>query len=332
MMNVSVVVPVYNSSSILPTLVARLKPVLTVHYDTYELILINDGSRDTSWDVICDLVKNHTWIRGINLMRNYGQHNAVLCGIRKARFEIIVTMDDDLQHPPEEIPKLTRMLEQGFDVAYGSPLQEQHGLWRDLASIITKSSLQATIGSETARMVSAFRAFRTLVRDAFAEYRGSFVSIDVLLTWGTTRFIAIPVKHDPRKTGVSNYTLRKLINHAINMMTGFSSIPLQLASILGFLFTIFGFLILLLVVGNYIIRGGGVQGFTFLACIISIFSGVQLLVLGIFGEYLARVHFRTMDRPSSIIREIREQPETEDLKELDSIIHAPEHVVNKLGT
>jgi undecaprenyl-phosphate 4-deoxy-4-formamido-L-arabinose transferase len=265
-------------------------------------------------------------------MRNYGQHNAVLCGIRKARFEIIVTMDDDLQHPPEEIPKLTRMLEQGFDVAYGSPLQEQHGLWRDLASIITKSSLQATIGSETARMVSAFRAFRTLVRDAFAEYRGSFVSIDVLLTWGTTRFIAIPVKHDPRKTGVSNYTLRKLINHAINMMTGFSSIPLQLASILGFLFTIFGFLILLLVVGNYIIRGGGVQGFTFLACIISIFSGVQLLVLGIFGEYLARVHFRTMDRPSSIIREIREQPETEDLKELDSIIHAPEHVVNKLGT
>lgn len=305
-MNVSIVIPVYNSSTILPALVTRLKPVLAVYYETYELIFVNDGSSDRSWEVICRLVAQHAWIRGINLMKNYGQHNAVLCGIRKARFEAIVTMDDDLQHPPEEIPRLTNKLDEGYDVVYGTPIEQQHGLWRDMASIITKASLKASIGAETARMVSAFRVFRTQVRQAFEEYRGSFVSLDVLLTWGTTRFTAVQVRHDPRKEGISNYTIWKLINHAVNMMTGFSPVPLQFASIIGFLFTIFGFVILVFVLGNYIIRGGGVPGFSFLACMIAIFSGVQLLMLGIFGEYLARVHFRTMDRPSSIIREIRE--------------------------
>ncbi|MGD0209445.1 MAG: glycosyltransferase family 2 protein [Desulfomonilia bacterium] len=305
-MNVSVVIPVYNSSTILPDLVVRLNPVLAANYETYELILVNDGSKDESWNVICWLVSQHSWIRGINLMRNYGQHNAVLCGIRMAQFEAIVTMDDDLQHPPEEIPRLTNKLSEGYDVVYGTPIEQQHGLWRDMASIITKASLKATIGAETARMVSAFRVFRTQVRKAFEEYRGSFVSLDVLLTWGTTHFTAVQVRHDPRKRGISNYSIWKLINHAVNMMTGFSPVPLQLASIIGFLFTIFGFVILIYVVGNYFIRGGSVPGFSFLACMIAIFSGVQLLMLGIFGEYLARIHFRTMDRPSSIIREIRE--------------------------
>ncbi len=305
-MDVSVVIPVYNSSSILSELVARLEPVLAAYYFSYELILVNDGSRDDSWEVICSLIDKHSWVRGINLMRNYGQHNALLCGIREARLETIVTIDDDLQHPPEEIPKLTEKLGNGFDVVYGSPIKQQHGLWRDMASFITKTSLKATIGAGTAQMVSAFRVFRTQVRDAFVDYRGSFVSLDVLLTWGTTRFTSVPVRHDPRKAGISNYTLWKLLNHALNMMTGFSPLPLQLASIIGFLFTAFGLIILFYVVGNYFIHGGSVPGFSFLACLIAIFSGVQLLMLGIFGEYLGRVHFRSMDRPSSVIREIRE--------------------------
>lgn len=313
-MKISVVIPVYNSSEIIPELVARLKRVLGSYYEVYELILINDGSKDASWDVIISLVGKYPWIRGINLMRNYGQHNAVLCGVRAARFENIVTMDDDLQHPPEVIPLLTRELDKGYDVVYGTPLHQQHGLLRDLASIITKAALQATIGAETARMVSAFRAFRTIVRDAFADYRGSYVSLDVLLTWGTTRFSAVQVRHDPREKGASNYTLLRLINHAVNMMTGFSPLPLQLASVIGFLFTLLGMVLLAYVVGNYIIHGGGVPGFSFLACMIAIFSGVQLLMLGIFGEYLARVHFRTMDRPSSVIREVCEASGKDDLK------------------
>ena len=299
----SVVIPVFNSERTLAELVVQLAQTLPTLSVDYEVILVNDGSRDCSWDIICQLSQDYPWVRGINLMRNYGQHNALLCGIRAAKYEVIVTMDDDLQHPPEEIPKLLGKLAKGYDVVYGTPQKEQHGIWRDLASRVGKLALQSAMGAETARKVSAFRAFRAQVRDAFANYQGPFVSIDVLLTWGTIRFAAVPVGHDPRRIGVSNYTFRKLVTHALNMMTGFSVLPLQLASLMGFSFALFGLLVLVYVVGRYLIQGGGVPGFPFLASTIAIFSGVQLLALGIIGEYLARMHFRMMERPTYVIRQ-----------------------------
>jgi undecaprenyl-phosphate 4-deoxy-4-formamido-L-arabinose transferase len=271
--------------------------------DRFEIILVNDGSRDGSWGAICGLAEKYAWVRGINLMRNYGQHGALLCGIQAARYGVIVTVDDDLQHPPEEIPKLLAKLAEGYDVVYGTPEMEQHGFWRDWASQITKLAMQSTMGAETARHVSAFRVFRTQVRDAFANCRGPFVSIDVLLTWGTVRFAAIPVRHEQRLIGKSQYTFRKLVTHALNMMTGFSVLPLQLASLVGFVFTFFGFGVFVFVVGRYLIEGGSVPGFSFLASIIAIFSGAQLFALGILGEYLARMHFRMMERPAYVVRE-----------------------------
>src|SRR5262249_4413135 len=156
--------------------------------------------------MIQSLCGARSWVRGIDLMRNYGQHNALLCGIRAASFDTVVTMDDDLQHPPEEIPKLLAKLVEGFDVVYGYPANEQHGLLRDLASVMTKLALRKSMGAETARHLSAFRAFRTRAREAFADFHSPFVSIDVVLTWATTRFAAIQVRHDPRTMGVSNYT------------------------------------------------------------------------------------------------------------------------------
>ncbi len=298
----SVVVPVYNSESTLKELLSRLAQVLPVFSRDYEAILINDGSRDNSWNMICQLVHEYPWARGINLMRNYGQHNALLCGIRAAKNEVIITIDDDLQHPPEEIQKLLLKMYEGFDVVYGTPMKEQHSLWRDLASQVSKLALRSVMGAETARYVSAFRVFRTQLRDAFANYQGPFPSIDVLLTWGTTRFTAVPVQHNPRKAGMSNYTFRKLVVHALNMMTGFSTLPLQIASLTGFVFTLFGFIVLTYVLGRYVIQGGSVPGFPFLASIISIFSGAQLFALGIIGEYLARMHFRMMERPPYVVR------------------------------
>jgi undecaprenyl-phosphate 4-deoxy-4-formamido-L-arabinose transferase len=301
--SISVVVPVYNSELTLPELVQRLQPVLTGAAREYELVLVNDGSRDQSWRVIQRLAAEHDWVRGINLMRNYGQHNALLCGIRAARFDTLVTMDDDLQHPPEEIHKLVAKLDEGFEVVYGFPEHQQHGLLRDIASGLTKLALQRSMGAETARRVSAFRAFRTQARDAFAGYHSPFISIDVVLTWATTRFVAIQVRHDARQTGISNYTFGMLFRHAMNMMTGFSTLPLQLANLMGFLCTAFGGVILVYVVGRYLLYGTSVQGFTFLASIIAIFSGAQLLALGIIGEYLARMHFRMMERPTYTVRE-----------------------------
>lgn len=299
---ISVVVPVYQSEATLFDLVLRIKSVLTVTADDFELILVNDCSPDGSWEVICKLAQQYSWIRVANLMRNYGQHNALLCGIRMARFETIVTMDDDLQHPPEEIPKLLSKLAEDYDVVYGTPEHESHGFGRDLAAWITKLTLQNVMGAEIARQVSAFRMFRSEVAAAFHDYSGAFVSIDVLLTWGTNRFAATSVRHQPRKIGVSGYTIRKLVTHAMNMMTGFSTVPLQLASIVGFLFTLFGIAVLTYVVGRFFLLGGSVPGFPFLASIIALFSGAQLFALGIIGEYLARMHFRMMERPSYVIR------------------------------
>jgi glycosyltransferase involved in cell wall biosynthesis len=313
----SIVIPVYNSEPILPDLAQRLSQTLPEINPDFEVILVNDGSRDGSWEVIRRLQANYPWITAINLMRNFGQHNALLCGIRAARGDIIVTMDDDLQHPPEEISRLLAKLEEGYDVVYGTPEHEQHNLWRTLASQLTKIALQSTMGVQTARSVSAFRAFRTPVRAAFASYKSSFVSIDVLLTWGTHRFTAIPVRHDERKAGQSNYTLRKLIVHALNMVTGFTILPLQIASLMGFGFALFGVLVLIYVVGRYLLQGGAVPGFPFLASTIAIFSGVQLFALGIIGEYLARMHFRLMEKPPYVVREQVEtcEPAAEDIHE-----------------
>lgn len=298
---ISVVIPAYQSALALRPLVERLLPVLREMGAAFEVVFVNDGSRDNTWQQIEMLADEHPEIVGYNLMRNFGQHNALLCGIRAARYDVIVTMDDDLQHPPEEIPALCKHLRGGCDVVYGTPMIQPHGFLRNLASRITKLALQNAMGARTARNVSAFRVFRTRLREAFAEYHGSFVSVDVLLTWGTTRFGLARVRHDPRPIGKSNYTFRKLLTHALNMMTGFSTLPLQIASVLGFALTGFGLLILVYVVGRYLIEGGAVPGFSFLASTISIFSGAQLFCLGIVGEYLARMHFRMMDRPPYVV-------------------------------
>jgi undecaprenyl-phosphate 4-deoxy-4-formamido-L-arabinose transferase len=298
-----VVVPVYNGALTAGALVAELNPVLQALTPEYEIILVNDGSRDNSWEVIGQLAQDNAHVRGINLMRNYGQHNALLCGIRAARHAVIVTMDDDLQHPPVEIVKLLTRLAQGADVVYGTPEHEHHGLWRDLASQMTKLALRNVMGVETAQQVGAFRAFRTEVREAFRDYQSSFVSIDVLLTWGTNRFAAVRVRHDERRAGVSNYTFGKLAGHAINMITGFTVLPLRLASIMGFGFALFGIGVLLYVLIRYAIMGGSVPGFSFLASTIAVFSGAQLFALGIIGEYLARMHFRIMDKPAYVVRQ-----------------------------
>ena len=307
---VSVVVPVYNGAVFLKELTSRVSAVLSARSGDFEIILVNDGSRDASWPAIADLASTDRRIRGLNLMRNYGQHNALLAGIRNARYDVIVTIDDDLQHPPEEIPKLIDALSETCDVVYGSAAVEQHDLWRRVASRLLKRILQMAMGVRDARHLSAFRAFRADLRRAFSDFRAPFVSIDVLLTWATTRICFVPVAHHQRAAGSSNYTVWRLLSHASNLLTGFSVLPLQFASLCGFALTLFGVVVFLWVVGRYIWLGGSVPGFPFLASIIAIFSGAQLFALGIIGEYLARMHFRIMGRPPYEIREAVEMSDS----------------------
>ena len=302
MPSISAVIPVFNSADTLEELYLRLTKSLIVHFSNYEIIFINDSSGDNSSDIIYRIAENDSHVVCFDLAKNYGQHNALLCGIRQAKYEVIVTLDDDLQNPPEEILNLLEKLDQGYDVVYGYPKNEQHELFRNIASVFTKIALKTTMGISMARHVSAFRVFRTELRDSFSDYKGSFISIDVLLSWGTTSFSALPVNHEQRVKGKSNYTFRKLVRHAVNMVTGFSVLPLQIASMIGFLLSLFGFVVLVYVVGRFLFQGSPVPGFPFLASIIAIFSGAQLLGIGIIGEYLARMHFRTMDKPQYFIK------------------------------
>ena len=162
-MNCSVVIPVYRSEQTLDPLIERLGQVLPKLADSFEVVLVNDGSPDNSWAAIERLSMQYSWVHGVNLMRNYGQENAVLCGIRAAHYEIIVTMDDDLQHPPEEIPLLLAKLNEGFDVAYGTPKKLPHSWWRNAFSVITKYAVSYVMGFKTVREISSFRAFRTFL-------------------------------------------------------------------------------------------------------------------------------------------------------------------------
>ena len=268
---ISVVVPVYNGAATLSELVHRVDESLAGR--RFELVLVNDGSGDDSWERIEALARDRDHVRGLDLMRNYGQHNALLAGIRAARGSAVVTIDDDLQNPPEEIPKLLdRLAEDGVDVVYGSAAEQHYGFWRGLGTRLSKLALRVAIGSDVAPRVSAFRAFRTDLRQAFAGFEAPYVSIDVLLNWGASRYAFVDVEHRARDVGRSSYSFGRLATHALNVLTGFSTRPLRWASLLGLAFTLFGVAILVLVVVRSLVEES-VPGFPFLASVIAIFSG-----------------------------------------------------------
>jgi len=233
-------------------------------------------------------------------MRNYGQHNATLCGVRLARYEVTVTMDQDLQHLPEDIPLLLAELEKGYDVVYGAPKTLPQGFIRNLLTSGIKRILANTMGVPSVRNISAFRVFRTYLRSAFENFQSPTMIMDVLLSWGTVRFTSVLV--NIAKAPASNYDFATLIKAALLILTGYSTKPLRLASWIGFAMTLFGLGVFVYVVVLYFTLGS-LPGFPFLASIIALFSGAQLFALGIFGEYLARMFDRSMDRPAYIIHQ-----------------------------
>jgi glycosyltransferase involved in cell wall biosynthesis len=307
MLSISIIIPVYKSQDSVHLVVEKLVEVLFTCTDIYEIILVDDGSPDNSWQTLERLSETYPFVHSLRLMRNFGQHNALLCGVLHAKYEVCITLDDDLQHPAERIPDLLKALE-GYDVVYGYPDEEQYSSFlRKIATQVTKYVLQGAMGRENALRIAPFRVFRTRLREAFKMYSGSYVNLDVLLTWGTSRFNRIPVTYSKRTIGQSNYTFSKLITHTLNLITGFSTLPLRIASLLGLVLTTFGFVLLIYILIIRIILFGGyeVPGFTFLASIISIFAGAQLFIMGVIGEYLARMHFRLMDKPAFVVQEDR---------------------------
>ncbi|MBK6693964.1 MAG: glycosyltransferase [Myxococcales bacterium] len=302
---VSVVIPVWNGKESLPELRARLAKALDASTAAYELLFVDDGSVDGSFALIETLARDHGTVRGISLLRNYGQHAALLAGVRHARYEIVVTMDDDLQHRPEDVPALIQALDDDdVDLVYGVSKNDEHGLFRNVASRITKASMASAVGQDMARAATAFRAFRRELRAAFEGASDPFVSLDVLLSWATTRIAVRETAMAPRKHGRSGYTFRALVRHALNMLTGYSLVPLRLVTTMGFGLALFGVIVLAFVLIRYFVSGSTIPGFPFLASIVALFAGAQLFALGVLGEYLGRMHFRSMQRPAYAIRKV----------------------------
>ena len=300
---VSIVVPTYRSPTTLAELVER---TASLGLNTYEIIIVDDGNSDATWEQIGLLSHADKSVVGLRLGRNFGQHSALLAGVRKAKYSKIVTIDDDLQNPPEEIPKLLAKLDNGVDVVYGVSTQVRQNMWRRFTSRTAKAIFAKALGFESAISISSFRAFRTQLREGFSGELGPHVSLDALLTWSTSRFSTVEVEHHERRVGKSNYSLTKLVRFMLDTATSYSTRPLRLATTIGFITTLFGLLMLVWVIGNAVFVGDAVPGFPFLAASIAVFSGVQLVVLGILGEYLGKIHFRAMNKPTFSVSETTE--------------------------
>lgn len=297
--SVSVVIPCYRSEATIGSLVEGLHESLEDR--EYEVICVVDGSPDDTWSVVESLAR-HPRVRALDLMRNYGQHNAVLAGVRAARNEVVVTMDDDLQHSPGDVPKLVEALDEGVDLVYAVPEEEPHGFWRGLGSRSGKRLIARLLGVSGARQISAFRAFRTEMRSSFEDVKDAFVSIDVLLSWTGSIVRSISVKMNKRPSGESNYTFRTLLRHTVNMVTGYSAAPLRVVTWVGFLTALVGLVLFIYVLILFFSGQTQVAGFTTIAAMIAMFSGTQLFALGILGEYIGRLHSRSISRPSYVVR------------------------------
>ncbi len=299
---VSVVVPTFRSAGTLERLCDAIHDTIAPLFGDLEVILVDDGNVDATWPTITALAARHHWVRGVRLLRNYGQHNALMAGFRHATHDLVLTIDDDLQNPPDQVGLLLAALTDDIDLVYGTPHEQPHGALRGLASTATKRVMASMLGPDVFPRSSAFRLFRRELLGAAQSVGDPFISIDVMLSWATTRITAVEVRFDVRTEGQSGYTFRKLVKHAFNMITGYSTRPLRVVSMLGVSVSLVGFALLVFVLGRYAFGDAEVAGFTFLAAAVTLFSGVQLLSLGVLGEYMARMHFRSMGRPPFVVR------------------------------
>ena len=301
---VSIVIPVYGGESTLDALVEGLRASLEAASMTFEVLLICDRPRDASWAVASRLAASDKRVAAVLLGRNYGQHPATLLGIRMAQGTTIVTMDEDLQHSPEEVPRLVAASCGSGGIVYGVASRLQHGAWRNFTSRTAKRFLARFVGFSAATDLSAFRAFPARLRDAFERYEGRNVAIDVLLSWSGAATSTMTCEHAPRQGGASGYTLRKLVNYMLDLTVGYSTAPLRLASAVGLLSVVVAMLVGLFILINFHVRGSAVPGFAFIALSVAMFSGVQLLSIGVMGEYLGRLYENSLRKPQYTVEAI----------------------------
>ncbi|MDB4178052.1 glycosyltransferase family 2 protein [Gammaproteobacteria bacterium] len=299
--NISIVIPVFNSEKILSELCNQIENSLEAL--TFELILINDQSKDRSWEKIKELSVNKSYIKGINLRKNSGQDNAIFAGIQTAIGKYIVIMDDDLQHSPSDIPSLYNQIEQGFDVCYANFQRKKQALWKNLGSWLNGKLAEVIIQKPKNIYLSPFKIIRKSIIEEVVKTNYLYPYIDGILFSITNNITQIEVKHNERHSGESNYTLFESIKVFLKLATGFSIFPLRLASIGGAIISLIGFLLSFYYIVEYFIFKSSPEGFTTIIVVLLILGGVVLMSLGILGEYLGRIYLSINKNKSFSVKE-----------------------------
>ncbi|MCA9085729.1 MAG: glycosyltransferase family 2 protein [Planctomycetaceae bacterium] len=301
--DVSVVIPVYNGSTSIVSVVER---VLSVFADTVvQIVLVNDGSTDNSEQVCESLAAAHPkQIVFVQLARNFGEHNAVMCGLHHTTGRNVAVMDDDAQNPPEELPAMLRHLaDHRLDVVYGRYVERKHSWWRRAGSYLNDRMAIIMLRKPADLYLSSFKVMSRFLVDRITEYRGPFPYIDGLIFRATSRIDQIDVRHDQRHTGASGYTFRKLVSLWLNMFLGFSILPLRLSVLLGFFVSALSLIGLIAVVIDKLwINPTVTVGIPTILIALTFFSGVQLIVLGTIGEYVGRVFLSLSGKPLYVTR------------------------------
>jgi glycosyltransferase involved in cell wall biosynthesis len=299
----SIVIPVYNGANSVPVLIAALQdlPIVGGH----EIVLVNDGSADDSLAVCQEMVrKARVPITLVNLARNYGEHNAVITGLRYASGEHIITMDDDLQNPPEEVQRLLTFAQRGGNqVVYTRYDEKNHAAWRNLASRFTNIVADFVLDKPPGLYLSSFRCMTAFVAREIIRYEGPFPYVDGLILQVTNDIGQLLVRHLPRATGTSNYTMRRLLRLWMNMFVNFSVMPLRISTLTGFALSGLGAVGGAVAVGEALLSSPP-PGWASLMAAVLLLSGVQLLILGIVGEYLGRLYLTANRKPQSVIKEV----------------------------
>jgi undecaprenyl-phosphate 4-deoxy-4-formamido-L-arabinose transferase len=305
-MYLSVVIPVYNEEDNLLQLHARLLKTLAELGKSWEIIYTDDGSRDQSWRLLENFYEiDSDKVRLIRFNRNYGQHMAVFAGLEAAQGQVVVTLDADLQNPPEEIPALLVSIEEGHDVVGGWRQYRQDSILRKLPSLIINKIASRIVGVEHRDCGCMLRAYRREVVEAMNSCRESSSFIPALANLYADNFAEIPVKHDSRRAGKSKYGFLRLIKLMLDLITGFSTLPLKFTAVIGSLVAAAGLLFGIFLFVRRLIVGPEVEGVFTLFAILFVFTGLQIMALGLMGEYVGRIYREVRRRPRFIVRESR---------------------------
>ena len=297
--SLSIVIPVYNSEKTIHKLYERIVNVFDNSYYDYEIIMIEDNSKDKSWENIENISKKDKRVRGIKLARNFGQHSATLCGIKLSKGDYVATIDDDLEQPPEKLIDMLEEIEKGFDLVYGIFIEKTHPFWRRISSNLIKNILSLLIPN--LKDYSSMRIITRNIANEISKFDSPYPIIDGYLNWLTNNCSFIKIKHGMRDKGKSNYNIKSLLFLSRNFLIGFSEGPIQVISMSGILLSLIGFAYALYIIIRKIIGISIISGYASIMSSLLIIGGLQLFLIGIFGEYIARINSNTSKKPLFLI-------------------------------